>query len=310
MTDRSNIREEALGWLVRTNDPAFADWEAFTVWLEESPANADAYHALAQSEIELAPFVAEVSEQEQTRAAPRGGRRLALAASLAAAVALGTLITLPRLMPEEHVTAPGQIATLELGGADRLVMNGNTRLSLAGWNRRSVRLAQGQILLQLQDRGRGPVEVTSGDLELVDVGTVFEVSRDGSRSRVLVSEGAVMADPDGARLTIDRGERLDTKDGARLLATAPADTSAVGTFATGQLTYSNEPLENVVADLRRSTGIDLALAPGIAPRRFSGTLSASAVRGDPSSLGPILDVAVRRTATGWRLDGKAPSSGP
>ncbi len=29
-----HIREEALGWLVRTNDPEFDRWDEFTAWLE------------------------------------------------------------------------------------------------------------------------------------------------------------------------------------------------------------------------------------------------------------------------------------
>ena len=36
--------------LVRTNDPEFDDWDDFTTWLEQDPANADVYHALASSE--------------------------------------------------------------------------------------------------------------------------------------------------------------------------------------------------------------------------------------------------------------------
>ena len=45
MTHDSNGREEALDWLVRTNDPEFDRWDEFTAWLEASPANASAYHA-------------------------------------------------------------------------------------------------------------------------------------------------------------------------------------------------------------------------------------------------------------------------
>ena len=55
----------------------------------------------------------------------------------------------------------------------------------------------------------------SGDLELVDVG-VFEVSRDGRETRVLVSDGVIVADPDGAGSSW-AGQRLDTEDGATVL---------------------------------------------------------------------------------------------
>ena len=64
---------------------------------------------------------------------------------------------------------------------------------------------------------RGQGRGASGDLKLVDVGTVFEVLATAHETRVFVSEGAVMADPDGARLKLGAGQRLDTEDGAGVL---------------------------------------------------------------------------------------------
>ena len=28
------MNEEALGWVIRTRNPEFDDWDAFTIWLE------------------------------------------------------------------------------------------------------------------------------------------------------------------------------------------------------------------------------------------------------------------------------------
>ena len=55
--DADHARESALDWIVRTNDPDFEAWDEFTVWLEESPANAEAYHRLLDSEAQLLPMV-------------------------------------------------------------------------------------------------------------------------------------------------------------------------------------------------------------------------------------------------------------
>ena len=310
MTENAHIHDEALDWLVRTNDPEFDRWEEFTSWLEADPGNADAYHRLAQSELEMQPFVAEA--QPTSVAEPRrfGSRRLAMAASVAAVVALGSGIVVPRLTPEEHVTRPGEVATIALGGEDRLIMNGGTRLALSGWSKRSVKLVRGQILLQLRDASKGRVEVTSGDVQLVDVGTVFEVARDGTQTRVIVSEGAVVADPSGARLKIDAGERLDTTDGASVLTTKPADASATGAFASGQLVYLDEPIRNVATDIQRSTGLQLSADAAIGGKSFTGTLSVAAVKREPQSLGPLLGVAIERTPDGWALRERGQQSGP
>jgi transmembrane sensor len=295
-------REAALGWVVRVNDPEFHAWDEFTAWLEADAANADAFHALEQSETEMRPLVAQVSAGE-TIARPRR-RAFVLAASAAAFAALTTAIVAPRLAPVDYVTAPGEIRMISLGGKDRLVMNGATKLALSGWDRRNVRLESGQALLELRDPAKGKVEVTSGDLKLVDVGTVFEVSREAHETRVLVSEGAIVADPKGARLKLGPGQRLDAKDGAGVLVAQTADAGSVGAFQRGQLIYVDEPLDHVVADIRRSTGLDISADEAISARRFTGTLSVADVRRNPQSLGPLVGVSIMQSGRTWKLGGR------
>lgn len=303
MTQRADRREAALDWLIRTNDPDFDAWDEFTAWLEADSSNADAYHALARGEAEMRPFVEATPISEP---AVRTGNRpkLALVAGVAALAAAATAIVAPRMMAVEYSTGPGEVRVVSLGGEDQLVMNGGTKLELAGFDRRTVRLAEGQVLLRLNDPSKDKIELLAGDLKLVDVGTVFEVARDGQDTRVVVSEGAVIADPDGAGLKLMPGQRLDTTDGAAVLQAMPADISSVGSFERGQLSYVDEPLAHVVADLRRSTGIDISASGAISARRFTGTLSVAEVKRDPSSLSPLLGVTVERSGQGWKLGGK------
>ena len=49
MIETPELREAALDWLVRTNDPEFDGWDEFTAWLEADPAHADAYRANADA---------------------------------------------------------------------------------------------------------------------------------------------------------------------------------------------------------------------------------------------------------------------
>jgi transmembrane sensor len=299
MTHDPNRRDAALDWLVRTNDPEFDGWDEFTDWLQADRANADAYHELACSEAELLPFVRAVPERRgRIRHLWRPGA--AIAASIAVVASAAALIA-PRLAPAPFSTAPGQVRTIPLGSEDRLVMNGGTALELGGLSRRHIRLKQGQILVDLRGSASG-TEVESGDLTVVDVGTIFEVSRDGNRSRVAVAEGRVIADPDGARLRLGPGEVLDTRDGAATLRSRTADPSAVGSFARGQLIYTDERLERVIADLRRSTGIDLRVSDAIRTRRFSGTLAIAEVRRDPRSLAGLLGVSMKHSGEQWVLE--------
>ena len=62
--------------------------------------------------------------------------------------------------------------------------------------------------------------------------------------------------------------------------------------------------DHVVADLRRSTGIDFSARDAISTRRFTGTLSVAEVKRDPRSLEALLGVSMEQTSQGWRLGGK------
>jgi transmembrane sensor len=303
MTHSADRREAALDWLVRTNDPGFEAWDDFSAWLEADSSNADAYHALVESEARLKPFVEAIPAPDLDKNTVNRPK-WAIAARVAALAAVATAIVAPRMMAVEYSTGPGEVRVVSLGGQDQLVMNGDTKLELAGLERRTVRLAGGQVLLRLKDPTKDKIELLSGDLKLVDVGTVFEVARDGRDTRVIVSEGAVVADPEGAGLKLMPGQRLDTTDGAAVLQALPADISSVGSFERGQLSYVDEPLGHIVADLRRSTGIDFSASAAISARRFSGTLSVAEVKRDPRSLAPLLGVSVEQSGQGWKLGGK------
>jgi transmembrane sensor len=216
------------------------------------------------------------------------------------------IVAAPQLMPVEYETRPGEVRTVSLGGGrDQLVMNGATKVRLTGLARRTVELESGQVLVRLLEPGASKVAVLSGDLKLVDFGTIFEVARDGRETRVKVSEGAVVADPAGARLKLDAGEGLQTVDGAARLRAMPANTASVGAFERGQLTYVDERLPHVVADLRRSTGLDISISEAMRARRFTGTLSVAEVRRDPRSLGPLLGVSLQPSGKGWKLQERA-----
>lgn len=306
----SERRSEALDWVVRTNDPDFSNWDEFTQWLEQSPGNADAYHRLLASEEEIAPYLRALPQERsgpELRVATPPERRRARAplwlATAGVAAAL-TAIVAPRFTPVEHVTRPGEMRIVSLGGRDEIVLNGGTRMVLAGFNKRQVRLEQGQILLSLREPGASTIEVESGDLDLVDIGTVFEVTRSGTSTEVAVSEGSVVADPKGARLQLKTGQGLSTADGASVLKAKTVDPAAAGGFARGQLVYRDEPIERVLADLHRSTGLDFDGDRTINAIRFTGTLSVKEVKRDPRSLEPLLGVRVEGSDRGWRVQGR------
>ena len=138
----------------------------------------------------------------------------------------------------------------------------------------------------------------AGSLALVDLGTVFDV-RLGQQTRVAVAEGAVMVDPKGAALRLDAGQAV-TVDGHRLLrADVPPD--EVGGWREGRLAFDGAPLGMVAQDMSRFLPRPVTVAPP-SRRVLPGTIDLDAVRRDPAVLGPLMDVRVRRAASGWMLE--------
>lgn len=294
--------EEALRWFVRSNDPEFADWDGFTAWLEQDPAHADAYHRIAAAEADLLPAIADEHSAVQDNAPlPDSGRKRTgwLVGGAAMAAAVAAVFAVPALRSESIATRPGEQRQIALADGNALVLNGDTRVSIGGWSKDKVRVERGQALFKLAGQDRVAVEV--GDLSLVDIGTEFEVSRDNTDTRVIVAEGAVLADPDGAKVRIDAGQELVTTDGASRLKAIPAPAGAAGAWTRGQLVFLDEPLTQVAADLRRSTGLAFSAKSASGARRFTGTLNLADVRRDPGALSALLGVPVRPAGGGWVL---------
>lgn len=307
----SDRNEEALAWLVRANDPEFDGWDEFTLWLERDPANAVAYHDLAQAESEMLPVVRETATPEpMTRRQPappsRPSWRIRYAAASGVLVfALGTALFLSRQdLSTRYETGAGEQREVALAGSGRLLLNGDTRVVLSGPDKHQVNLESGQILLEVERHRGQAVTVLTGGLTLTDVGTVFDVTREGSATRVEVSRGLVLASSATGRVRLPAGTRLDAVDGDKLLAPSGIGQTAVGGWRSGQLDYDNEPLPSVVADLRRATGLQLRSAGQLSGRRFTGTLSVGNVKRDPQSLEPLLGVAMSNRDGGWTVQAR------
>lgn len=295
-----HIQTAALDWLVRVNDADFSDWDGFTQWLEADPAHGEAYHQLVASEELLreqvkapAPTIIQPARANWRRWAGIGG------GALAASLAIATLV--PGVASVRYETRPGEVQQIALGGGDTITLNGDTRISMSRFDQRAIKLDHGQVYLALDSDAKA-VALETGDLTITDIGTRFDVTRDASRTRVMVSVGAVRAERASNQAIIKAGERLDTIDGAPALAVRSAANDSFGLWRNGQLFYADESLAVVIADLRRSTALDIQLDEAIAQRRFSGTLAIADVRDHPETLGPLLGVSMRRTEKGWRLE--------
>lgn len=299
--DRSS--DDALDWAIRVADPAFTDWDGFTMWLEGDPAHAERYDAAvtALTAIEHDLVMTPIPLAPPARPHRRPGPRWIGAAMAAAAVgAVGLGVWTQRPQPYVVETAAGTTRSIPLGDGSELVLAGGSRVQLDRRDPRVATLDRGDALFRVRHDARDPFRVRVGAVELTDLGTVFDVGLRDAVTHVAVAEGAVMVDPDGAAVRLDPGQAARI-DGARIVRST-VDPADVGDWRQGRLSFDGTPLAQVAADLSRHMGIPIATTPAVAARTFRGTLDLGGLRRDPALLGALLGVRVRTTATRWTLE--------
>ena len=320
MTEKSRaIDEEAIDWLIRLRDPAFADWDAFTVWLEIDPAHAEAYQEAAATDdaaeemlgppglvAQPAPVVAPelVWRTATVPVEPRRRWRPWAGGALAAGVAgLIGYLAVPQASERYGAeTAPGARRVIELEPGTSVTLNGGTRITLDRKDRRYAALERDQALFDVRHDPDRPFRVEAAGTELVDAGTRFEVTRTEARLDLAVAEGLVIVNPEGEGVRVPAGRALAIRasgGAAALTRVAPVE---VGAWREGRLYYDGDPLAEVATDLSRNLGVTITAAPDVAVRPFNGVISLDAsIRRDPRLLQPLLGVAMRRSDTGWVL---------
>lgn len=309
MTDeRASTEEQALDWVIRQRDPGFTDWEAFTAWLEQDPEHAAAYDAVAIADENAGALLLAPPRAPLVAATPAPARGLptrrafggwALAASLAAVLGFTVLGGGSTYVIE---TAPGEQRSLMLADGSRIDMNGATRLTLDRDDVRLAELDRGEALFTVVHDERKPFRVQTGGAVLLDVGTVFNVTRAAGTTEVAVSEGAVVYNPRQEALRLDPGRKLRVADGGGAPALSNIPPADVAAWRSGRLIYLGTPIAVIAADLSRNLGIAVEASPAVAERRFSGVIMLDK---DPerlfARLSPLLAVSARREERGWVL---------
>ncbi len=308
-------REEAAAWFVNLRDPATADWEGFMAWLEADPAHNDLYEAVAFADGDYGDLVEDAARPQPSNDNPHIERRrigrfagwAAAAAATVAAVSYPLLTTAPATYAVE--TGIGQRQTVSLDDGTRIELNGDTRITLRQGDNRYASLDRGEAAFTVVHDERNPFTVHVGDDQLQDVGTVFNVVRDGAMVETAVASGAVLYNPDGEAVRVDAGRvlRVAAGDGSVTLGqVAPIEVAA---WRQNKLIYKNAKLGKVAADLSRNLGTHFRISPDIAARPFSGVII---LGGDQATLFPriaaMLDVTITHEADGWRLSSRTRDS--
>lgn len=311
MTDVSEaLEQEALGWVIRLRHADAEDWAAFDAWLAGDGARADAYWRLAAADADVAEALARPLPVAKVipLAAARPRRRLLpillpIAASIAIVIGLWWTLA-PGAGPQGGYvleTRPGDLREAALPDGTRVALNGGTRLELDRADPRKIRLARGEARFEVVHKPGDPFVVSAGDARLHDIGTVFDVTRDGAMVRVAVAEGAVLYEEKAASHRLGAGDSL-VRDAAGAIRLARMDPADVASWRARRLVYDRAPFALVAADLARATGMPVALDPALAGRRFSGGLRLdTAPDATIARAAALMGVRARRGGDGWRL---------
>ena len=313
--DPDPTTEAAIAWAVRVGDPAFADWEAFSAWLGEAAAHAEAYHAAEVALADGAALVAQVKprvpiappaprtvEAPARRNTPRrwAWAGAAVAASLVAVIGFDMRGGAPT--PQIYETAPGVQRTIALADGSQVMLNGGTRLVVGGRDARTLSLARGEALFTVKHDAARPFSVSVGTAQVVDIGTRFDIVREGGATRVAVSEGEIDWRRGGVAVRVTAGRSLRARDGSNDVQLANVAQNAVGGWSQGQLQYDGTDLSEVATDLARTLGVTVSVDGAIEARPVRGVVQLDG--GAPAvfpRLAALIGVRARREGTRWRL---------
>lgn len=297
-----DIIDQAIDWHIRQADMTDGDWRTFVSWLEADPAHAEAFDRVSIDQALLA-------DQPRTPAndqfAPaRGSRQRWMWAVGGTAVAAGLVaLVMPLAMaPASDAywlqTKPGQRQDVALADGTRIEVSGGSRLQLDRLNPRVASLETGEATFHVRHDDHDPFTLRSGDLTVRDLGTVFNVARDGTRLDVQVAEGSVLFQPDADAVKLTAGTALSAREDSSSIAMSRVAVDTVGGWRSGRLAFSGESLAHVADTIHRLYGTNLTLDPGLSVRPFTGMvrLTGAAERDIPHLAALV--------GAGWRRDGE------
>ncbi len=259
--DIQAIEDTAIEWIarLRAEDVTDAERADFAEWLVESPANTQAFDAMA----ELWGLTGGIEPQEAELPKPTSANPtkrwvpMALAASIMMAVT-GFLL----------IDSGAQYRT-ERGEQRRVVLEDGSTVHLNTRSTVLVTYDNDNRIIELSDDGEAYFEVAKdpqrpfvvstsyGNAEAL--GTAFNVHAMGGHTRVAVSEGSVAVSTGvGESTTLVASQEALLKDQELVLGNrTPANIAA---WRTGRLVYDGVRLEALVADLNRYLPKPMSLA--------------------------------------------------
>lgn len=301
-TDNAEIQAEACAWLAQLDADTMSpqDLEAFHEWLNRSPLHQREMRRAVGlwgdmnmlTEL-MAPIeAAHAQERKLIKRRQSWGFPKAVTA-MAAACLMGIIIIgvagPDRFAPPETeasilVTEVGEQLNSTLPDGSTIILNTNSQVEVDfDANVRKIRLLSGEAIFDVMPDKNRPLVVYAGDGLVRAVGTVFSVKLDDTTLNVAVSEGAVEVAPVRALQEVatqreialgyvKAGHMAVFENQRTKIEPIPlAEIESSLSWQKGVLTFSGEPLEQVIAEVSRYTTLSITIGdPELTELRVGG----------------------------------------
>lgn len=259
----ADLRARAQYWVVRlaAKDIGETELDSLEAWLAADPRHARAFareRALWQDlgaldapaePMPVRPAIRFLPPRAATRRSLLRAAPVALAASIAAALFIPSLVLNLRA---DHRTAAGEVRSVALPDGTTAVLDSDSAISVSfDGDERVIHLLAGRAWFDVR-HGNRPFLVEALGGETQDIGTGFEVRRDGGAVEVGVTEGSVQVRTPGSRHgpTLHAGDRARyTADGLEMQERGPA--VDIASWRNGELLFEERPVQAVIAEVAR-----------------------------------------------------------
>ncbi len=295
--------EQAAEWLQRLQDSP-CDEHLLNEWLKwcgAAPGNLDAFEQMqamweAFDTPEVVTAANRLRAQRGTAVQRQARPHLHSFARAASALLVVGIVALACAHAwRVYFESPAQVLTTNAAEQGSQILADGSRVELGAKTRivtqftqtqRLVAVESGEALFDVVKDAQRPFIVQAGAVRVTAVGTAFTVRRSSDRTVVAVSEGVVRVAPseEGDRagdaplaaahqVQLRAGEQAAFTPSTRSFSIVPVDPQVAIARVEGVLSFVDEPLSAVVADVNRYAPYSIVIVdPALEHRAFTGTV--------------------------------------
>jgi len=324
MTENSKDSTAAY-WALKQQTGVLTDAEqqSFTAWLNESDEHRATFKK-TQSILDMTDRASDITDEDTLDAefsaaidAPAPDftwpRALPLIAASAALVFLTVVVWLWGNTTGSILlaTAMGEKTEFDLSDGSRATLNTASQIEVdLSQRQRYVSVDRGEVYFDVASDPARPFVVSANDIEIVVIGTKFNVRAISDVTTVSVISGAVKVNlhenkhvnagiPAEENISLHAGDQLIYRSSTEAVEIHSFDAQRVGAWLNGHAIYDSQPLEYVVADLNRYFPRRLELGdPSLSSIPVSGTFDLTNSAATIEGLAVALSLQRVQTATG------------